>query len=763
MSIADLCKAIVLAAVFAPGVHASDEPAPVLQEVTVTAQKRAESLQTTPVSVTAITTDVIEKLGITNVSDIGMLVPAFSFSQGYLGSTEGHMTIRGIGSPGEEQTTIDSTIGVYLDGVYIARQTLMVMDVVDLERVEVLRGPQGTLFGRNTTGGAVSLISRSPSEQLELAQTAGVSNWGGLNSRTTLHTGDLFGGTIRASLNYMHAQRDGSVDNTDAPDRHDPGAFRNDVARAALRLQPADRVTIDYIFDWAHLRNVASAFQLVAAAPHVAEYLQGSPDLGGTLPVISPRRQDRLALGDRSELISTLLNGHALIATLDFGGSTLKSISSYRENEKDEPAYTMSGFGSNVIGLMLDPETFEFAGIAPIHLYDGGVTRNSGRQFQQELTLFSSGKEAWEWTAGAFYFEESASVVDPQFFTFVLPPMPPDLPMPIGLPLSATTDYDSAAKSVALYGQVGYRPPALDERLGITVGARYTRDERSISQTQPFSQNREASFSEPTGHISLDYRWTPDLNSYLRLSHGYRSGGFNIRVLQNAFKPETINEIELGVKSEWLQKRLRVNAAVYASRYRDRQINRFDTDLNGGAATVIENAGESEYLGGEIEIHALPTNGLSISASFSHVDVDLKEVRAADGSNIAGLYHEVTEGPETTAQIAAEYTFPFVLGSKISARADWSHESGYYFFPRDDENPFNSQIKRGPTDHLNARLRWDDLDLGKSRWRLSTSLWVKNLTNEIYHARGIDFGVLGYAGVIFSEPRTYGMDFTLRF
>ncbi|MBV6424705.1 MAG: Vitamin B12 transporter BtuB [Steroidobacteraceae bacterium] len=771
MNVKPAANALLAAMALAIAAHAEDSTStsvrtaagaePTLQEVTVTAQKRAEPLQQAPLAVTAITADVIEELGITNVSDIGTMAPGFSFMPGTLGNAEGVMSIRGIPTPADPQGTLDSTIGMYVDGVYLARPTLMVLDLAELERVEVLRGPQGTLFGRNTTGGAVSMITRPPSEEFELTEKAGFSSYSGLSSRTALHTGNLFGGRLRASLSYLHDQRDGSVDNTSAPDRRDPGAFRNDAARLALRLLPSDRLTIDYTFDWAHMHNVPAAFQLFAATPDVTDYLLASPSLGGATPVISTRRVDRLTLDDRSAVMSTRINGHALTVALDLGTSTLKAITAYQDSDHKEPGYNLDSLGPNVLGLMLDPATFGFAGVAPIQLF-GGQLSEGHRQFQQELTLLSSGTGPWQWAAGAFYFRESIDSMDAQAFTFVLPPAPPDLPMPIGLPLTAATNFESVARSLAAYGQVGYRPRALDDRLGITVGVRYSRDKRTLDQTQPFANSGEATFSEPTGHVSLDYRWTPDLNGYLRLSHGYRSGGFNVRSFQRAFKPETIDQLELGLKSDWLQKRLRVNAAVYASRYQDQQVSRFDTDLSGGAASIIENAGKTKYLGGEIEVTALPIEGLQISGSFSHVDIDITEVRAADGSNIADQYRPAYS-PETTARAAIEYSFPIAPGGKLAARIDWSHESGIFFFPRDDDNPFNSLIRRGPTDLMNARLSWNDLEIGGSRLRLTTSLWVKNLTDEIYHSRAIDFGALGFAGMTFSEPRTYGADFTLRF
>jgi len=486
-----------------------------------------------------------------------------------------------------------------------------------------------------------------------------------------------------------------------------------------------------------------------------------SPRLGGSSVLISDERQASLSLDDRSTRITDELDGHSLLLTADFSRFLLKSITAYRDSSHDTPANNLDGLGPNVRGLTLDPETFDFAGVQLIQLYGGYDSTESQDQFQQEITLVSSGAGPWQWTAGAFYFEEQTDSSDPQFYTYVLAP-DETLPIPLGLPLSATTAYSSDAHSFAIYGQTSYRPGSLDDRLGITVGARYSWDERSLSQDQPFLNKGDANFSEPTGHISVDYALWDTSSAYVRLSHGYRSGGFNVRTQQAPFDPEFIDQLELGMKNDLFDRRLRINGAVYTSRYKDQQISRFGVDLSGGAATVIENAGRSEYDGVELELTALITDSLVFSAGTGYADVQIDEVKATDGTNIADLYHPAN-APRKTAQAALEYRRPIAGIGDLLARVDWSYEDGFRFFSRDDTSPFNKQINRESHDNVNARITLDQIALGSSDWKLSVSAWGRNLTDEIYRARAIDFGALGFAGVVFSEPRMYGVDVGIQY
>ena len=262
--------------------------------------------------------------------------------------------------------------------------------------------------------------------------------------------------------------------------------------------------------------------------------------------------------------------------------------------------------------------------------------------------------------------------------------------------------------------------------------------------------------------MSLDYTLSDNATTYLRLSHGYRSGGFNVRTQQAPFDPEFIDQLELGLKSDVLDDRLRINGAVYTSRYKDQQIARFGVDLSGGAATVIENVGRSEYNGVELELTALITESLIFTAGTGYADIDIKKVKAADGSNIADLYHPAN-APRKTAQAALEYRRTIAAVGDLLARVDWGYEDGFRFFARDDTNTFNRMINRESHDRVNARFTLGDIELGSADWKLSLSAWGRNLTDEKYRARAIDFGPLGYAGVVFSEPRTYGFDVGLEY
>jgi len=751
-----------LAAALLPGaLQAAETPSTGLEEIVVTAQKREESLQQTPLAVTAITAATIRAMGIESVADLGNLAPGFSYSQDVLGSRGGLLSIRGIATPADPMGSLDTTIGMYVDGIYLARPTQMVADLLDIERVEVLRGPQGTLFGRNTTGGAVSFITRAPREDFAFEQSAGYGSRDLLSSRTVVHSGDLLGGKLRASATYLHTERDGVVDNINAPDDGDPGAYDRDVARVALRFSPTEDVTIDYAWDWSDVTNVPGAFQLFATVPYVASFLADSPRFGGSSVLISDERQGSLSLDARSTAVEDDLDGHSLVLTADFEAFTLKSISAWRDSSHDTPANNLDGLPPDVRGLLLDPDTFEFRGVGTYELYGGYGSTETQDQFQQELTLVSTGSGPWQWTVGAFYFEESTDSSDPQFYTYILEPLPP-VPFPLGLPLSATTAYESDADSFAVYAQASYRPPSLDDRLGITVGARYSWDQRSLDQDQPFVNRGDASFSEPTGHVSIDWRLDDRSTVYARISHGYRSGGFNVRTLQAAFDPEFIDQFEIGLKSDLLEDRLRLNGAVYTSRYEDQQISRFGVDLDGGAATLIENAGRSRYDGFELEATALLTEELTFTASTAFNDVEIQEVEDASGADIADLY-EVANTPEKTARASLVYARPLEGLGELSARLDWKYEDGFRFFSRDDLSTFNTRVNRESTRLLDARLRLEDIRLGSGDWRFWVGAWGRNLTDEIYRARAIDFGALGYAGVVFSEPRTWGIDAGLEF
>jgi iron complex outermembrane recepter protein len=251
-----------------------------LEEIVVTARRTEEKQQTTPVSVTAITSAAIERMNIQSATQLSQVIPNFVLSQGSGGPTNVAISIRGIGNQ-EPLLTVDSPVGVYLDGVYLGRDAGLNIDLVDLAQVEVLRGPQGTLFGRNTSGGAVNMTSRDPTTEFGVEEKTGYGEEDGWFSRTTLNTGNLGDSTVRATISYLHRDRDGWVDNPYSSDANGPGSLHSDAVWIKVRGDFGDNLTVVNTFDYDTEDGQPEGFQLAAMSPASIAYFSQSPKYGG--------------------------------------------------------------------------------------------------------------------------------------------------------------------------------------------------------------------------------------------------------------------------------------------------------------------------------------------------------------------------------------------------------------------------------------------------------------------------------------------------
>ena len=237
-----------------------------LDEIVVTAQKREQNLQDVPLAISAIGEEKLDQLQVKDSRDLSGLAPNLTITQGTTSNSAAVISMRGISTPATETFGLDTANGVYIDGVYIARSGASGLDVADLARVEVLRGPQGTLFGRNTTGGAISFVSREPDKDFGFRGEIGYGNYNAWNAKASIDTGELFGG-LRSTFSYSHRERDGFVDNILQPkDSLDPGARKSDAFRAAFRADIGGTGYFQYIFDWAKVSGRAYAFQLTNVA-----------------------------------------------------------------------------------------------------------------------------------------------------------------------------------------------------------------------------------------------------------------------------------------------------------------------------------------------------------------------------------------------------------------------------------------------------------------------------------------------------------------
>lgn len=741
-----------------------------LEEIVVTAQKRKENLQDTPLAISAVTAETIAARGIADVGDLSSIAPNLVINQTPESSTTPAIYIRGIGES-EPLLTLDAPNAIYVDGVVVGRSTGAMFDLVDLERIEVLRGPQGTLYGRNTTGGAISLITARPADEFGLAQTLGFGEFSLFQAKTTVDTGELGTTGLRAKFSYLHKQRHGYIDNIMARGRNDPGAYNVDALRAAVSYDAGDVIRAFYAFDYnmRHSRSIPT--QMAAVAPYMAGYLQASAQLGGAAPQISRQRLDRLALDHDGELTDRVL-GHTLNLEFDLADSLqLRSITGYREWTNRVKESDLDG-NANLVGFTVSPAIlappYDFIpeGITPISLYDGNNQRKQ-HQWSQEFNLIGSAGDSLEYVLGAFYFKEHARERDDANLTIVIPSdVPIDLAPGISVPafgvnIGTLLNYRHKSESKALFGQSTYK---LSDRFSLTGGMRYTWDKKVLKQTAPVVTNDTATFGQLTWMATAKYDLTDDVSSYARVATGYKSGGFNPRSGGDAFDPEKITSYEIGLKSELFDRRVRFNLAGFHTQYRNLQVSQFEAGST-GANTITVNAGKATYTGIEAELLAQLTDSLTLSGNVGYVDRKYKEYLFRDPAtdeiiNIADVAR-FSYSASTTANAGLEYRFPEIGFAMMKARLDYIYRGRIYFHQLDAISPFNRVLSDGGVSTFDGRITLSDVAAGSAQ--MSLALWGKNLLNKNYLVSGIDFGSLGFGVVSFAEGRSWGVDLTVRF
>jgi iron complex outermembrane receptor protein len=561
-----------------------------LEEIVVTAQKREENLQQVPIAISAISAETIEKLAIRDARDISGMAPNVTIVQGTTSNSAAVIAMRGISNGGSESFGLDNANGLYVDGVLIARSGASALDVMDVERIEVLRGPQGTLFGRNTTGGAVAFLSRQPSQDFQARAEVGVGSFDTRHARISFDPGSIMG--VATSFSYIHRERDGTVDNILQPDSSkDPGARETDSFRGAARAELGDTGSIQYIFDWSKTDGITSAFQLTNAsngavrppllingssvrltqpAP-VVQYLAGATFLqAGCAALAAPTRtyRDRVC-NDIPNTATDKTWGHNLQVQNDFDAFSIKSTTGYRfwnsDNNTDldglgaftGPAFTQAtlfnGMPAALLGFIptIPAAAVPFIAASPVptiqqNLFDTNNVRRH-KQFSQEVEI-SGNADAFDWVAGAFYFWERGSERNPQNSGFVLDtntiflgsfgPLGPAFVAanPARYRLVQTRSvlaYSASSESTATYAQATFYPGGRDSGLRLTAGGRYTWDEKTMRRTQngaaPLAvlNGGDASFDKFTWNLMAAYDVAENANVYARVATGYRSGGFN--------------------------------------------------------------------------------------------------------------------------------------------------------------------------------------------------------------------------------------------
>ena len=716
-----LVAAILLVPIIAPNAWAqaasdAEAEATVLEEVIVTARKREESLQNTPISITAFSASTLEEANMVDLRDIGKYTPGMSFTSYGMGSSEaGAIFLRGIGQS-DHMVTTDPGVGLYLDGVYVGRNQGAALDLLDLERVEVLRGPQGTLFGKNTIGGAVNVISRKPTGTAggHVSLTAGEE--GRLNGEVS---GEIPVGEQAALLvSVLSKHRDGV--GTQIFTGSETGDEDSLSGRAQLYWH-GETAEFSLVMDASRARQAAMphSFYEQAGWLEVAPCYQSAG--AGYAPCPAGTEGDPFDSYSLDDL-DTAQDLFGVSATLDWDlaeGLILKSITAYRD---------MDYLGS-----------LEFDG-APRRIVYYRETGGSD-QFSQELQLTGSQGDRMEWIAGLYYFtEDGENDQDNDQF---------------GALGHRLTQVET--ESYALFGQVTMD---LTEGLSLTAGLRYTEESkdydlvfRSLDATgaQALDDAGQPLYVVPptalddtwdavSGTINLSYEVSDSVMVYGTYSRGFRSGGYAARPAAlssvGAYDPEYVNMFEIGLKALTLEDRLRVNAAIYRNDYKDYQAqvnrvgNRFDTR--------VLNAAEAEIDGVELEVTALLSPVFRVDATFAYTDAQITRVDL-DPS----LEANFTRGSRLpyvskyTFSISPQLDFRLANGARALARLDYSYRDD--FFGQIANSPFERENGYGL---VNARIEYRSG--GDRDW--SVALYGINLADEKYtRVRNYFPGFLGFA------------------
>lgn len=735
-----------------PAEPAAASAAPI-EDIVVTARRREEKIQAVPVSVTAVNSGLLERLRIDQPDKLQNIVPNLASTP--LASTVGGAItfIRGVGTS-ELLLSVDSPIATYVDGVYLGRNVSANLGVIAPERAEVLRGPQGTLFGRNTTGGAISLATPRPKEHFALEVKGGIGSFRERYGQFRVDSGEIGETGLSAILGYQHRQTNGIIDNPLTSGRDDPGAINSDAVFAKIHGEWGG-LRIDYSYDYANIHGAPGAFQISYASQAFRDYYGKSPSLGGAALVIDPERRGTLAFRPLPRQVVKSW-GHALTAELDLSDAlTVKSITAYRDYDATQPnAYAPSNLRGVTTGGVAEVGPFQS---------DVGTIRKQN-QFSQEVQLLGT-FDNLNFVIGGFYFEEDAEEVAPTSFTFLIPPG-----RTIGMPLASATNYSVKARSYAVFGQLSYHPPFADDRLELAAGGRYTRDNKSIAQTRPTARSDRRSYDNFSYNVSLAYKLQPETLLFGRIGTGYRSGGFNARAgagVDFVFAPEKVTSYELGLKSDWLGGIVRTNLAAFYTDYSDLQVTQYTGTGTGGGTGFTRNA-DATLKGFELETTVAPTRNLRINGSVGYVKARFNRIFFPDPvtgelRNFAAISH-FPYVPAWTAHGAIQYTFPqFDNGIEPSVRLDYSWRSRRWFHTNDlaNLNPFNDRIAGAAYGLLGASIVLADIPIGGSKAQLT--FFAENLLDTDYRVQGIDFGSLGFAGNVYGTPRRLGADLKLAF
>ncbi len=684
-----------------------------LDDIIVTAQRRSQNLQDIPVTVSALTADMLAQRQILETIDLARSIPNMVTANNVLLGTSVTYFLRGSGST-ESIATFDLPVGTYVDEVYIARQNANQIALSGIERIEVLRGPQGTLFGRNTTAGAVSIISRKPNDRLSFEGEASYGSFSRRAVQGAVNVPVADGFMIRASA-FM-VEDDGWLRNPGTENLNSESSWGG---RLAARILPTEGVTWDLSAQWISAEitamGVPGVIRSGPAGPFTVFPVSATGDLlqGRYIDrtcepqgaIQSWPTQGCLFNGAESTLLISNLS-------IDTGFGNLSFITGYSRIEQRFNLDVFANTNQPVFGGIFGPNYY---------------LSNSGlhTQFTQEVKLVGETLDGkLEYVAGLFYLKEDNNTalidtLDPLF-------LPGAGPLPFG-----DRVIGNGTRSYAVYGQIDYE---LVPRLSVQLGGRYT------TETKDFAVNGQVLFAPLvtadlvaagiplelnvnrfTPRVALQFEVTDDMLLFASFTRGFKSGGWNARALAArgfvAFDPEYVTSWELGAKSDFWDGRARVNATLYRAEYSDLQV---PSILPGLTDFVTVNAASALVQGLEVEATIQPVEGLTFYGNLGLTDSKYQQLTAA--AIAASLGPKLQRTPDVTAQVGFVGRLPVVGGHAVSLAADIHYTSSF------ETGPANTLAGRvGGQATVNSQLSWD---LPGERWQLF--LACKNCTDNVF-------------------------------
>ena len=713
-----------------------------IEEIVVTAQKREQRAQDIPIALSAFTDSQVRGLGIESIANVAQRVPSFYF--GSFGAARPQLYIRGIGTrsfdPGSE-----SSVGVFADEVYLGRSSGSFGSLKDIERIEVLRGPQGTLYGRNTIGGAINVVSKGPTPEFQAEGEFGITNFGG-NESFAAASGPLNeSGTVQFRVAGWHAYRDGYVTNQMTGNSFQ--GVDNKGGRFRLAFLPSDALRIDLSAEIMHDGNEAAFGGFSQGTGQAADGTPANPTAAffaapGRVAVANPDlRRGNI---DFDPMLDRDAAAYTVKADYDLGEMTLTSVSAFR-TLRIADSRDLEGTSLSIIDQISDEKS---------------------DQFTQEVRLASNPGGAYsmngflDWIVGGFYYDDRSKRTD-QFMIGI----DSAVRAAAGTPAEDVALSDYKISSYAMFAQVTAH---ITEQLDVTLGLRYTRDDKEAGQAgtttdsapiiaAPFEVFNKADYDSLDPRIVVNYKFTPDISSYVSYSTGFKSGGFQYVPFTAAqanvlFEPEEIEAWEVGFKSRLFGGRALFNAAAFYYDYQDLQVSRI-IDAGGAPVSLITNAASSEVKGLDLELQTRVNEYLDLSLTYGYLDATYKDYVFNVDQNLDFSGTDLVRAPNHSLSLGAETYFELAQGGALTLRADYALLSDFYFEPGEGDNRFGSGIPLTKEDGYGL------LDLravyAQDRWRITG--FMTNALDKEYRrtVNALGSTVVGFAG----QPRIYGVKF----